>query len=177
MTEVAGQSDTSMSILKKTLKLRRGQRNMLVFALIARRLWKHFRLLKQRPHWCDSSRRRWISLPGTMWGCTGSLDILGYEEMKSPTSSQETVLFSGLLDMSHSWGVTRQNIRRKIKRWMENHHLVLWRGLCSTQKQAWELISGPNLATKPDYWPLTGHNPGLFLVSLLDITPWEDIYM
>ena len=38
MTEVAGHSDTSMSILKKSLKLRIGQRNMLVFALMARRL-------------------------------------------------------------------------------------------------------------------------------------------
>ena len=38
MTEVAGHSDTSMSILKKSLKLRIGQRNMLVFAMIARRL-------------------------------------------------------------------------------------------------------------------------------------------
>jgi len=32
---------------------------MLFFALIARQLWKHFRLPKQRPHWCDSARRRW----------------------------------------------------------------------------------------------------------------------
>jgi len=31
---------------------------------------------------------------------------------------------------------------------MENQYLVLWRGLCSTQRQALEMISGPNLATK-----------------------------
>jgi hypothetical protein len=31
-----------------------------------------------------------LSLPGVRWGCTGSLDILGYEEMRSPTSSQGT---------------------------------------------------------------------------------------
>ena len=30
---------------------------------------------------------------------------------------------------------------------------------------------------RPDYCPLIGHNPGLLLVFLLDITPWEDIYM
>jgi len=30
---------------------------------------------------------------------------------------------------------------------MEKQHLALWRGPCSTQRQAWELISGPNLAT------------------------------
>jgi hypothetical protein len=44
-------------------------------------------------------------------------------------------------------GVSRQNIRRKMKRWMEKQHLALWRGPCSTQRQAWELISGPSLAT------------------------------
>jgi len=30
---------------------------------------------------------------------------------------------------------------------MQNQHLALWRGPCSTQRQARELISGPNLAT------------------------------
>jgi hypothetical protein len=44
-------------------------------------------------------------------------------------------------------GVTRQNIRRKMKCWMEKQHLALWHGPCSTQRQAQELISGPNLAT------------------------------
>jgi len=44
-------------------------------------------------------------------------------------------------------GVSRQNIRRKMKHWMEKQHLALWRGPCNTQRQAWELISGPNLAT------------------------------
>jgi len=45
-----------------------------------------------------------ISLPGTLWGYTWSLDMLGYEEVKSPTRSQETDLFKGLLDLSISWG-------------------------------------------------------------------------
>jgi hypothetical protein len=44
-------------------------------------------------------------------------------------------------------GVSRQNIRRKIKRWLEKQHLALWCGPCSTQRQAQELISGTNLAT------------------------------
>jgi len=45
-------------------------------------------------------------------------------------------------------GVTRQYIRRKMKGWMEKQYLVLWRGPCSTQRQARELISGPDLATR-----------------------------
>jgi hypothetical protein len=44
-------------------------------------------------------------------------------------------------------GASRQAIRRKMKRWMEKQHLALWSGPCSTQRQARELISGPNLAT------------------------------
>jgi hypothetical protein len=44
-------------------------------------------------------------------------------------------------------GVSRQIIRRKMKRWMEKQHLALWGRPCSTQRQAGELISGPNLAT------------------------------
>jgi hypothetical protein len=47
----------------------------------------------------------------------------------------------------HFLGVSRQNIRRKMKRWIEKQHLALWRGPCSTQRQARELISGLNLAT------------------------------
>jgi hypothetical protein len=43
-------------------------------------------------------------------------------------------------------GVSRQNVRRKMKRWMEKQHLALWHGPCSTQRQARELIFGPNLA-------------------------------
>ena len=34
-----------------------------------------------------------------------------------------------------------------MKRWMRNQHLALWRGPCSAQRQARELISGPDLAT------------------------------
>jgi len=44
-------------------------------------------------------------------------------------------------------GVSRQNIRRKMKRWMHRKHLALWRVPCGTQRQARKLISGPNLTT------------------------------
>jgi len=44
-------------------------------------------------------------------------------------------------------GVSRQNIRRKMKQWMKNQNLALWQGPCSAQRQARELISGPDLAT------------------------------
>ena len=67
-------------------------------------------------------------------------------------------------------GVSRKNIRRKMKRWMKNQHLALWRGPCSAQRQAREFIFGPDLVTgdgllsfnRTQTWPviglLTGHN-------------------
>jgi hypothetical protein len=47
-----------------------------------------------------------------------------------------------------SLGVSRQNIRRKIKRWMDNQHLARWRGLGSIQRQVRELISAPSPGAK-----------------------------
>jgi hypothetical protein len=44
-------------------------------------------------------------------------------------------------------GISRQNIRRKLKPWMKNQHLALWQVPCNTQRQAQELISSPDLAT------------------------------
>jgi len=44
-------------------------------------------------------------------------------------------------------GVSRQNIRRKMKRWMQRQHLASWPSPCGTQRQARQLISGSNLAT------------------------------
>jgi hypothetical protein len=43
-------------------------------------------------------------------------------------------------------GISRQTIRRKVKGWIGRQHLALWREPCGTQRQARELISGPNLA-------------------------------
>jgi hypothetical protein len=45
-------------------------------------------------------------------------------------------------------GVSRENIRRKMKRWMEKQHLVLWCDPCSTHREAQEFISDPDLATR-----------------------------
>ena len=86
--------------------------------------------------------------PGMLWGYIRSMDMLGYEETKLPTSSQEIVLFKSLLNLSCPWGVSRQNVRRKIKCWLDNQYLARWRGLGSTQRQAQELISGTSPGAK-----------------------------
>jgi len=44
-----------------------------------------------------------VKSEGMRWGCTGSLDMLGYEEMRSLTSSQGTALLWSLLDLSRPW--------------------------------------------------------------------------
>ena len=38
--------------------------------------------------------------------------------------------------------------KKKGYSWMDNQHFVMWCGPCSTQRQARELISGPDLATR-----------------------------
>jgi hypothetical protein len=43
--------------------------------------------------------------------------------------------------------VSRQIIRRKMKRWMKKQHLALWGVPYSKQRLTRELISGPNMAT------------------------------
>jgi hypothetical protein len=45
-------------------------------------------------------------------------------------------------------GVSRQDIRRKIRRWLVNQHWLWWRGVGDTPRQARELISGLRLGAK-----------------------------
>jgi len=47
-----------------------------------------------------------------------------------------------------SLGVSRQNIKNKIKRRVDNQHLAMWRGPGSTQRQAQKLISDPSPTSK-----------------------------
>ena len=44
--------------------------------------------------------------------------------------------------------VSRQNIRKNIKRWMDKQHMAMWCGLVTTQRQAQKFISGPNPTAK-----------------------------
>jgi hypothetical protein len=159
------------------LKHRTSQRNRLVFALIVRQLWKRFRLLRHLL-WYDSASRRWmISLPDMLWGYIESLGMPEWEEMKLPTSLQGVVLVSGLLDLSLSWGSLRRIYEEKWNAgwrnsiWHCDVVLVVHRDRLGNWSLALIWLQGP------DYCPVIGHNPGLLLTCLLDITPWEDIYV
>jgi hypothetical protein len=44
--------------------------------------------------------------------------------------------------------VYRRNIWKKIKRWIDNQHMVMWRILLSTQRQPRKIISDPSPAAK-----------------------------
>jgi len=66
-------------------------------------------------------------------------------------------------------GISGQNIRRKVNHWMGKQHLALWRGTCNMQRQARELILGPDPATGARL--LIGLKPRLLLAYLWDITP------
>jgi hypothetical protein len=41
-----------------------------------------------------------------------------------------------------------ENIRRKIKCWIDNQHMVMWWGLISSQRQAQKMILGPGPTAK-----------------------------
>jgi hypothetical protein len=45
-------------------------------------------------------------------------------------------------------GVSRHNVRRKIKCRIDSQHMAMWQGLISPRRQARKLISGPNPTAK-----------------------------
>jgi hypothetical protein len=72
-------------------------------------------------------------------------------------------------------GVYRQNIKKKINRWLGNNHTAMWEGLTSTQIQARVLILGIVLLPWLSYCSLVQFNPGVLLAFSLDTTPCKDI--
>ena len=66
-----------------------------------------------------------ISLTGTLWGCIVSLDMPGYEEMKSPTKSYKVILSTNKQDLSRPWGpIVRISIMRLSAGWINS----IWQG-------------------------------------------------
>jgi hypothetical protein len=60
---------------------------------------------------------------------------------------------------------------------MEEQRLALWGGPVAHRDRLKNWSLALIWLQGPEYCPLTGHNPGLLLAYLLDITPWEDIYI
>ena len=67
-------------------------------------------------------------------------------------------------------GVSRQDLQKRLRHWLNNQHSAQWQGLGDTQWQARELISGPSLGFRAKFLTfnrfqfrvvtglLTGHN-------------------
>jgi hypothetical protein len=81
---------------------------------------------------------------GLYW-VTGHTGVTGNEIADTLTRNGSVQRFVG---PEPFFGASGQNIRRKMKCWMEKQHLVLCCGPCRTQRQARELIYGPGLATR-----------------------------
>jgi hypothetical protein len=89
----------------------------------------------------------------------------------------------GFLGPKPALGVSRRNIQTALGRWLKNQHCASWQNLGNTQRQARELISGPNRGAKAKLLSfnrtqsrvvtglLTGHNTlrrHLHLLGLVD---------
>jgi hypothetical protein len=101
--------------------------------------------------------------------------------MRLPMNSQGAALFWDSLDLSQPWESLDETYK---KAWsLVNQHWARWRGLGDTQRQARELISGPNPGAKAKLLSfnrtqsravtglLTGHNSlrkHLHLLGLLN---------
>ena len=81
---------------------------------------------------------------GLYW-VPGHAGVCGNEITNKLTRGGSTQKF---IERVPSLGVSRWNINNKIKCWVDNQHLAMWRGPCNTQRQAQKLISGPSPATK-----------------------------
>ena len=71
-------------------------------------------------------------------------------------------------------GVSRSNIKNKTKCRLVDHHSVLWQGLTSTQRYAFELILFFNRMQSRVIGLLTGHNTMRKYLYILDLmaSPW-----
>jgi hypothetical protein len=143
-----------------------GQRNTLVFALIVGRLWKPFTAKK-----VFIGRRAWKGVecylyPAHSGSVLGPWTWWGTRKQNCRQACKRLFCLKVCRNCAVP-GVLRQNIKRKIKCWEDNQHLVMWHSLSSTDRQAQKLILGPNPTTKTRFLSFTGHNPGLLLAFFI----------
>jgi hypothetical protein len=55
---------------------------------------------------------------------------------------------SGFVGPEPALGIPQQDLRSRINRWLGNQHQRRWWNLGDSQRQAWELISGPSRGTR-----------------------------
>jgi len=94
--------------------------------------------------------------------------VQGNEIADKLATGSSVLKFVGL---EPSFTVSRQNLKIKVKHWVNNQHLAMWHGPSSNQRQALQLIMGPSPTIKTRLLSFYKTQSGLFLASLLDIIP------
>ena len=96
-----------------------------------------------------------------------TVDVRGKEIPDKLARDSSVLEFAG---PEPSLGVSRQDVRRRLRHWLVNQHWVWWQVLGDTQRPAQELISGPCLGARGRFLSfnrtqsravtglLTGHN-------------------
>ena len=77
---------------------------------------------------------------GLHWVPGHAAGVQGNEITDKLTRDGSALKFVGL---EPALGVSMQDIRRRIRRWLVNQHWIRWQGLGDTQRHARELILGP----------------------------------
>jgi hypothetical protein len=78
-----------------------------------------------------------------LWGCIGPVHAgVGGNEINDQLAGGGSAVRS--VGPEPALGVSGHDIRRRTRRWLVNQHWVWGWGLGNTQRQARELISGPN---------------------------------
>ena len=81
------------------------------------------------------------------WDCSGSRHA-GVRGNENADELARDGCFLRFVGPDPPLGVSRQDTRRRIRRWLDNQHSAWWRGLGDTQRHARESISGPCLGVK-----------------------------
>jgi hypothetical protein len=96
-----------------------------------------------------STAKQWTLLPmfsdplALVWLYSGHAGVWGNETADKLARDGSVLKFVG---PQPALGVSRQDIRTRIRCWLVNQHWIWWRGLGDTQRQTRELISGPCLS-------------------------------
>jgi len=124
------------------------QRSTLVFGLTGRHLWKLFRLLQQQPIGTAVPKGHdWLFHPqfrGLFW-VSGYSGIRG-NEIADELAKEGTV--QQFVGTEPALGVSRQITRRKIKLWIDNLHMAMWRGLKALGDWLGNWSRGPSPTSK-----------------------------
>jgi hypothetical protein len=83
----------------------------------------------------------------------------------------------GFIGPQLALGVSRQDLRNKISRWLGSQHWRHWQNLGNTQRQARELISGPCQDTKIRLLSFNRIQSRVVVDFLPDIIPCENTFI